>query len=152
MFPPLFPPSLSLSTWRGVECCEELIKSGLDINHFSPSSSFSSSSERRPCIDFSQVTASPILARKASIIEEWTNLERTRALSQSEDDSCCGSPTISSARVVKVEGTSSLTKMTSSAGMATDVESKVKEGGPSSGGDVCAVGEEHLIKKFVTAK
>ena len=73
---------------RGLEHCEELISSGLDINHFDPTSSATPIIARRPVIvDTPSVAApSPILARKASVIKEWSNLQRSRALSLSEDD------------------------------------------------------------------
>ena len=70
---------------RGIDHCKELIKSGLDINQFVCDPSLPS--RRKSLLSTSSATEpSPILARKASVIKEWSNLQRKRALSQTEAD------------------------------------------------------------------
>ena len=70
----------------GIERCEGAINSGLDIHQFVASSDSTLPSRRPFLFPVGVAKPSPILARKASVIEEWSNLQRTRALSQSESD------------------------------------------------------------------
>jgi hypothetical protein len=67
-----------------VEHCEEVLQSGQDISQFMASSD-STLTERRPfLLNHPEPKPSPILARRTAVMEEWSNLQRTRALSHSE--------------------------------------------------------------------
>ncbi len=81
--------SLSIYIYSGIYHCKENISSGLDINQF-VSNSDPDLYGRRPSLATlpdKEATPSPILARKATVIEEWSNLQRTRALSHSKNTS-----------------------------------------------------------------
>lgn len=65
--------------YSGLRESEELIQSGLDIPRFSVSPKL-----RRPRLSsISSVaeTTSPIVARRATVIQEWNRLQRTHSLS-----------------------------------------------------------------------
>lgn len=102
-------PFLSLCC-RGVERCEAAIKSGLDVHQFVASSDSALPSRRPFPIPLGVAKPSPILARKANVIEEWSTLQRTRALSKSEADkkSAAPSPVAASSAATPPSGISPL--------------------------------------------
>lgn len=83
----LFPPPPSLLVYhspfnRSVERAEELIQSGLDIQQFVPRS-HPSRSRVSSLLVTPPPSPSPMMSRRTTVIEEWSQLQRTRSLSHS---------------------------------------------------------------------
>ena len=85
--------SLSLSllspsspSYRSVEQAEEKIQSGLDIHQFMPRSRPSRSRVSSLMLVTPPPSPSPMMSRRTTVIEEWSQLQRTRSLSQSKSD------------------------------------------------------------------
>ena len=70
---------------RGIEKTEELIASGLDLHHFVPGTTSHARPRLSSIVDTSPAS-SPILSRRATVLEEWSQLQRSHSLSRSEPE------------------------------------------------------------------
>lgn len=71
---------------QNVERAEELIQSGLDIHHYLPRTRPSRSRVSSLLLVTPPPSPSPMMSRRTTVIEEWSQLQRTRSLSQSKSD------------------------------------------------------------------